>query len=158
MYSTNERSFLDPRVNSWILFFCYCIRRFLLDFFLVLPLIFISVGVIPLYYCLSFWFTVSCMFLLCLLFTPLFCICYLVVLSKIYVLYICVLFAPYFTCSLYSVYSSEEWFIWINWYFDDDGALYLNELSDWSVSVAIGVAPPIIPLSWVPISGLFVVL
>ena len=40
---------------------------------------------------------------------------------------------------------------------DDDGALHLNELSTGSVSGAIGFATPIIPSSWVPFSGLFVV-
>ena len=39
---------------------------------------------------------------------------------------------------------------------DDDDALYLNELSTASVSGAIGVASPVIPSSWVPFSGLFV--
>ena len=40
---------------------------------------------------------------------------------------------------------------------DDDGALHLNELSTGSVSGAIGVASPVIPSSWVPFSGVFVV-
>ena len=39
---------------------------------------------------------------------------------------------------------------------DDDGALHLNELSDGSVSGAIGVASPVVPSSWVHFSDLFV--
>jgi len=41
---------------------------------------------------------------------------------------------------------------------DDDGALHLNELSTASVSAAIDVTSPVTQSSWIPFSGLFVVL
>ena len=40
---------------------------------------------------------------------------------------------------------------------DGDGALHLDELSAGSVYGTIGVASPVVPSSWVPFSGLFVV-
>ena len=101
-----ERPFSVASVNQcWIDLLLLSVQVFYVSFFSVLPLIFISVGLIPLYYCFSYQCTIFRMFFIVTVVYSSVFVCYLVVRYKIYLLrIICIICALFYLFVVLSIY------------------------------------------------------